>query len=134
MDAKLRKYPARNEGPRYSHDEIADEAQARTLDNLAGQPAGRDADSQYDEKAFTRDVHCRVLTLRPPGGGATTLFQNRPERGWILCKIAQASVVRAALRRRVHSRGSKESLRAGWHEFRVEFVQGGIEICLTGRG
>jgi hypothetical protein len=29
MDPKLRKYPARNEGPRYSYDEIADEAQTR---------------------------------------------------------------------------------------------------------
>src|SRR5579859_550436 len=61
MDPKLRKYPARNEGPRYSHDEIADQAQPCTLDDLACQPAGRDADSQYDEKAITRYAH----VLRP---------------------------------------------------------------------
>jgi len=74
MDPKLRKYPARNEGPRYSHDEIADEAQARTLHDLTRQPSGRDADGQYDEKAFTRYAHFRVLTIGPPRGGATTAF------------------------------------------------------------
>ena len=52
MDSKLRKYPARNEGPHYSHDEIADEAEARTLDDLARKPAGGDSDGQYDEKAL----------------------------------------------------------------------------------
>ncbi|HLG84502.1 MAG TPA: hypothetical protein VKY22_26130 [Bradyrhizobium sp.] len=66
MDAKLRKYQARNEGPRYSHNEIADDAQARALHYLTRQPPGRDADSQYDEKTFTRYVHFRVLTIRPP--------------------------------------------------------------------
>jgi hypothetical protein len=40
-------------GPCYSHDEIA-EAQARTSDDLAGQPAGSNADDQYDEEAFIR--------------------------------------------------------------------------------
>src|SRR6185437_2061944 len=39
MDPKLRKRPAGNEGSHYSHDEIADQAQARTLDHLARQPA-----------------------------------------------------------------------------------------------
>jgi hypothetical protein len=72
MDPKLRKYQARNDGPCYSHNEIADEAQARTLDDLA-QPAGRDADSQYDEKAFTRCVHFRVFIVGPPSGGTTTI-------------------------------------------------------------
>jgi hypothetical protein len=52
IDPELRKYPARNEGPGYSHDEIADEAQARALDDLARKPAGRDADGQYHEKAL----------------------------------------------------------------------------------
>jgi hypothetical protein len=52
MDPKLRKYPARNEGPRYSHDKIAEQAQAGTLDDLAREPAGGDADGQYDEKSF----------------------------------------------------------------------------------
>ena len=53
----MRKYPARNEGPRYSHNEIADKAQARALDDLARKPAGGDADGQYDEKALARHVH-----------------------------------------------------------------------------
>ena len=52
MDPRLRKYPARNEGPYYSHDEIADQAQPCTLDDLAREPASSDADSQYDEKSF----------------------------------------------------------------------------------
>jgi hypothetical protein len=53
MESKLRKYPARNESSRYSHDEIADQTQARTHDDLTRQPASRDAHNQYDEKAFT---------------------------------------------------------------------------------
>jgi hypothetical protein len=52
MDPKLRKYPARNEGPCDSHDEIADQAQPCTLDDLTREPASSDADSQYDEKSF----------------------------------------------------------------------------------
>ena len=52
MDSKLRKYPARNEGPRYSHDKIAGQAQACTPDDLARKLAGGDSDGQYDEKAF----------------------------------------------------------------------------------
>ena len=55
------------------------------------------------------------------------VFQNRPKRGWILYKIAQVSVVRAALQRWVHSRGRK-----GRYEQMArisgEFVQGGIEL------
>src|SRR6201987_3387592 len=90
MDPKLRKYQAPNEGPRYSHDEIADDAQARALHDLTRQPPGRDADSQYDEKAFTRYVHFRVLTVRPPSGGT---MDNRPRRERILCKTDQTSVV-----------------------------------------
>jgi hypothetical protein len=52
VDPKLRKYPARNEGPCDSHDEIADQAQPCTLDDLAREPASSDADNQYDEKSF----------------------------------------------------------------------------------
>ena len=52
MDSKLRKNPARYEGPHYSHDEIAGEAEACPLDDLASEPAGGDSDGQYDEKAF----------------------------------------------------------------------------------
>jgi hypothetical protein len=78
MDPKLRKYPARNEGSCYSYDEIADEAQTRALHDLAREPAGRDADDQYDEKAFTRYVHFRVLTIEQPSGSSATAFQDRP--------------------------------------------------------
>ncbi len=52
MDSKLRKDPARNEGACDAHDEIADEAKACTPDDLAREPAGGDADNQYDEKAL----------------------------------------------------------------------------------
>jgi hypothetical protein len=62
MESKLRKYPARNESSRYSHDEIADQTQARTHDDLPRQPASRDAHNQYDEKALTGYVHIHVLT------------------------------------------------------------------------
>ena len=62
MDSKLRKYPARNERSRYSHDEIADQTQASTHDDLARKPASRDAHDQYDEKTFTGYVHIHVLT------------------------------------------------------------------------
>lgn len=52
MDPELRKCPACDERPGYSHDEVTDEAKACTLDDLAREPAGSDADNQYDEKAF----------------------------------------------------------------------------------
>jgi hypothetical protein len=67
MNPKLRKYPARNEGAHDPHDEIADEPKARTLDDLAREPAGRDADSQYDEKAFAGYVHLCVPAIGQPG-------------------------------------------------------------------
>ena len=62
MESKLRKYPARNESSCYSHDEIADQTQASTHDDLTRQPASRDARNQYDEKAITSYVHIHVLT------------------------------------------------------------------------
>ena len=62
MDSKLRKYPARNESPCYSHDEIADQTQARPHDDLARKPTSRDAHDQYDEKTLTGYVHIHVLT------------------------------------------------------------------------
>ena len=52
MDPELRKDPACDEGACYSHDEISDGAKACTPDDLAREPAGGDADNQYDEKAF----------------------------------------------------------------------------------
>ena len=54
MDPELRKDPARNEGAYDPHDEVADEAKAGAPDDLAREPAGGDADNQYDEKAFAR--------------------------------------------------------------------------------
>jgi hypothetical protein len=49
MDPELRKDPGRDEGACYSHDEIADGAKACAPDDLAREPAGGDADNQYDE-------------------------------------------------------------------------------------
>ncbi len=63
MDSELWKYPARNEGARDSHDEIAKQAQTCAFDNLAGEPASRDADSQYDDQTIARYVHFCALTI-----------------------------------------------------------------------
>jgi hypothetical protein len=49
-DPELREYPVGNECARNADDEVAEEAEARTLDDLARKPAGDDADKQYDEK------------------------------------------------------------------------------------
>jgi hypothetical protein len=37
---------------------VANQAEAAALDNLAGEPAGNDADNQNDQKTFASDVHC----------------------------------------------------------------------------
>jgi len=69
MDSELRKYPAGHEGSRNSHDEVANEAKSCTLDDLAREPAGGDADGQYDEKTFARYVHLCVPAIGRPGAG-----------------------------------------------------------------
>jgi hypothetical protein len=61
MDSELRKCPARNKRPRDSHDEIANEAEAGALNDLAGKAAGDDADNQYNEETFAGYVHLCVL-------------------------------------------------------------------------
>jgi len=71
--------PAGNEGSHYSHDEIADQAQARTLDHLARQPA-----------AMPTANMTRRLS---PDMFISSAKMNRPDRGWILCKIDQMPVV-----------------------------------------
>lgn len=67
MDSELRKYPARNESPRYAHDEIADQTQASAHDDLPSKPAGRNANSRYDEKALTGYVHVHTFTKGQAG-------------------------------------------------------------------
>src|ERR1700751_2328107 len=76
MDPELRKRPAGNEGARDSHDEVAREAKACTLDDLACEPAGGDADNQYNEKAFARYVHFYALVLGLPAAAATQFEFN----------------------------------------------------------
>ena len=93
MDSELREQPARNKGARDSHDEIANEAKASALDELACKPAGGDADNQNDEKAFAGHVHLCVPTIRQSRYDATAVTQDSPERGQILCNIAQISFV-----------------------------------------
>jgi hypothetical protein len=56
-ELELRKCPAGNECARDSYDEVAEEAKACTLDDLASKPAGGDAANQYNEKAFAGKVH-----------------------------------------------------------------------------
>jgi hypothetical protein len=33
------------------------------LNNLTSKPSGNEADQQYDQKTFTRDVHIRMLQV-----------------------------------------------------------------------
>ena len=53
MDAESRQQPTTDEGANDSNDEIADDPKAGASHNLAGQPAGNEADQQYDEETFT---------------------------------------------------------------------------------
>lgn len=92
MDSELRQEPARNEGAYDSHDEVADEAKAGPLDDLAREPAGSDTDNQYDEKIFARYVHVCVPAIGSPGGGYPGCHRSHARRRR-LSKIDQMSRV-----------------------------------------
>src|SRR4051794_15330393 len=53
MNAKLRQQPASDQRADDSDQQIADQSEAGASHNLAGQPAGHDADDKNDEKTFT---------------------------------------------------------------------------------
>ena len=54
---ELGQQPASDKGAQDSDDEVADESEAGPLHDLAGEPAGNEADKQYDQQAFARHVH-----------------------------------------------------------------------------
>jgi len=69
MDPELGQQPASKEGAQDSDDKVADESEAGPLHDLAGEPAGNEADKQYNQQAFARYVH--VVTSRLAGAQAS---------------------------------------------------------------
>jgi hypothetical protein len=57
MDAELGLQPASDKGAQDSDDNVADESEAGPLHDLAGEPAGNEANKQYNQQAFARHVH-----------------------------------------------------------------------------
>jgi hypothetical protein len=53
----LGQQPASEKGAQDSDDKVADESEAGPLHDLAGEPAGNEANKQDDQQAFTRHVH-----------------------------------------------------------------------------
>jgi hypothetical protein len=53
----LRQQPAPEKGTQDSDDKVADQSKAGPLHDLAGEPAGNEANKQDDQQAFTRHVH-----------------------------------------------------------------------------
>jgi hypothetical protein len=62
MDPELRQQPASEKGTQDSNDEVTDESEASPLHDLAGEPAGNEANKQDDQQAFARHVH--LMTSR----------------------------------------------------------------------
>jgi len=63
VDTELRKQPTPDEGADDPDEEVADNPKAGALNNLTSKPSGNDADEQYDQKTFTRDVHVHILQV-----------------------------------------------------------------------
>jgi hypothetical protein len=57
MDAELGQQPASNKGTQDSNDKVADDSESGPLHDLPGEPAGNEANKQYDQQAFARHVH-----------------------------------------------------------------------------
>src|SRR5260370_23624617 len=57
MDAELRKQKAGNQRASDTDENIADDAKARAAHDLAGQPAGDEADKQNNDDAFIGYLH-----------------------------------------------------------------------------
>jgi hypothetical protein len=66
-DSELGQQPASDKGAQDSDDKVADESEAGPLHDLAGEPAGNEADKQYDQQAFARHVHVVTSRLAPRG-------------------------------------------------------------------
>jgi hypothetical protein len=57
MDPELGQQPASEKGTQDSNDKVTDESEASPLHDLAGEPAGNEANKQDDQQAFARHVH-----------------------------------------------------------------------------
>ena len=65
--------PAGYQGADDADDDIADQAEAETLDDQAGEPAGDGADDDEDKQALS--THCRSLSRE---WSRSRKLQNRP--------------------------------------------------------
>src|SRR5437868_13641724 len=57
METELRQDPVANECTDNPDEQIADDSEPGPSDDFASQPAGNDADEQYDQQALVRHVH-----------------------------------------------------------------------------
>jgi hypothetical protein len=70
MDPELGQQPASDKGAQDSDDNVADDSESGPLHDLAGEPAGNEANKQYDQQAFARHVH--LVTSRFAREGSIT--------------------------------------------------------------
>jgi hypothetical protein len=61
MDAELWKQPTPEKSAQDTNDEIANHTEPGSVNDLTGQPSCKEADNQYDQQAFSRHVHLRIL-------------------------------------------------------------------------
>src|SRR5262249_20589729 len=76
MDMQSRQQPVADECANQSHQQVADETKAGALHDLAGQPAGNNADDEYDEQAFIREMHA----MPPPRSRTRRLWNRCPSQ------------------------------------------------------
>ncbi|MFL6760835.1 hypothetical protein [Sphingomonas sp.] len=61
MDTEPRQQPIPDKGTHDPDQQVADNSEPRTPNDFAGQPARNDADEQYDQQAFVRQMHWSPL-------------------------------------------------------------------------
>jgi hypothetical protein len=71
-NAKLGKQQAREQRAGYADQDVADDAKAGAVHDLAGQPAGHQADEENDEYAFVGNLH-----LKSPRGSRRVVARRR---------------------------------------------------------
>ena len=74
MDTQARQQPVTDECADNTDNQVANKPEAAAPHDLARQPAGNDADHQYDDEAFIRKVH--GFGRRLPG------FRTRGAENW----------------------------------------------------
>jgi len=57
MDANFRQRPVADKGTHYPDKDVANDPEAGSSHDLAGQPARDEPDEQYDQQAFVRHMH-----------------------------------------------------------------------------